>query len=269
MKFARIAVLGVALGAAVGAAVLVRGMLSSEDRTAKVAEKPKFDTVKVLVATSDVGLGKKVVRASMKWQDWPKSAISGRYITQQANPAAADKLAGSTARAQILSGEPIVREKLVKPKGGGFMSAILKSGMRAISVKISPETGAGGFILPNDRVDVIVTRRKRSGGRERNLSDTILENVRVLAIDQALETKKGKDQVVVGKTATVELWPSQAEILALAEASGEISLSLRSLQDSAGNDGSAGDPALLGGRRRKGTITVLRYGVASSVETGR
>lgn len=268
MKFARIAVLGVALGAAVGAALLARGMLPSGDKKAMEAAKPKFDTTKVLVAVKDVGLGKKVMSGSMKWQEWPKSAVTSRYITQQENPKAFKDLSGSIARAPLLAGEPIVREKLVKLNSGGFMSAMLNSGMRAVSVKISPETGAGGFILPNDRVDILVTRRIRAGGREKHLSETVLQNIRVLAIDQELETKKDKEQVVVGKTATVELWPSQAEELALAEASGDISLALRSLQDSASNGASPGDPALLRGRR-KGSITVLRYGMSSSVQTGR
>ncbi len=126
-------------------------------------------------------------------------------------PNAIENLSGSIARAPFVTGEPIREAKLVNAKGSGFMAAILPSGMRAISTQISPETGAGGFILPNDHVDVILTRRDRDaekdGGRrhpqQRNHS---LTNVRVLAIDQNVQEKDGQ-KVVVGKTATLELTP--------------------------------------------------------------
>jgi pilus assembly protein CpaB len=116
------------------------------------------------------------------------------------------------------------------------MAAILPTGMRAVSTDISPETGAGGFILPNDHVDVILTRRDKdaeaaNGGTEVHTSETILSNVRVLAIDQTVEEKNGQ-RVVVGKTATLELSPRQSEHLALAHQLGTMSLALRSLVDS-------------------------------------
>ncbi len=115
-------------------------------------------------------------------------------------------------------------------KGSGFMAAILPSGMRAVSTQISPETGAGGFILPNDRVDVIMTPRGRDDKGGERTSETILRNVRVLAIDQTVEEKNGQ-KVVVGKTATLELSPSQAETLALSQQLGVLSLALRSIAD--------------------------------------
>ena len=114
------------------------------------------------------------------------------------------------------------------------MAAILPAGMRAISTEISPETGAGGFILPNDHVDVILSRRdkeaEKAAGVEVHTSETILTNVRVLAIDQTVEEKNGQ-RVVVGKTATLELTPQQAETLARAQQMGTLSLALRSLAD--------------------------------------
>ena len=136
------------------------------------------------------------------------------------------------ARAPFVAGEPIREAKLVDAKGSGFMAAILPHGMRAISTQISPETGAGGFILPNDHVDVILTRRdagKSSGGAQQG-SETILSNVRVLAIDQNVAEKNGR-KVVVGKTATLELSSPQAETLALAQHLGTLSLALRSITD--------------------------------------
>ena len=121
------------------------------------------------------------------------------------------------------------------------MAAVLDKGMRAVSTEISPETGAGGFILPNDRVDVILSRRDReaekAGGADAQVSETILTNVRVLAIDQTLEEKNGQ-RVVVGKTATLELTPRQAETLALSRQLGTLSLALRSLADAGDNDAS-------------------------------
>jgi len=162
-----------------------------------------------------------------------------------------------------VTGEPIREVKLVNAKGAGFMAAILPSGMRAISTQISPETGAGGFILPNDHVDVILTRRERdadkAAGGDSHSSETILSNVRVLAIDQAVEEKNGQ-RVVVGKTATLELSPSQAETLALSQQLGSLSLALRSLTDATRDDRAAEEKA---GGRRGGGVNVVRFGVGT------
>ena len=129
----------------------------------------------------------------------------------------------------VAAGEPIREPKVVIAKGGGFMAAILPPGMRAVSLDISPDTGAGGFILPNDHVDVLLTRHdkaaEKAGGVEKFVSETILRNVRVLAVDQTVEEKDGK-KVVVGKTATIELDPQQAETLALSRQLGTLSLAL-------------------------------------------
>ena len=142
------------------------------------------------------------------------------------------------------------------------MAAILPSGMRAISVEISPETGAGGFILPNDHVDVILTRRDRlaekSAGVEIHTSEIILPNVRVLAIDQTVEEKNGQ-RVVIGKTATLELSPRQAETLALSRQLGTLSLALRSLVDFNSKD--RPEEVADDGGRRSG-VNVVRFGVA-------
>ena len=157
----------------------------------------------------------------MRWQTWPAAAAGANFIRKNDRPDAIEQLAGSIARAPFVAGEPIREAKLIKAKGSGFMAAILPSGMRAVSTEISPETGAGGFILPNDRVDVILSRRDReaekAAGVEVHTSETILTNVRVLAIDQTVEEKNGQ-RVVVGKTATLELTPRQAETLALSRA---------------------------------------------------
>src|SRR2546425_4214108 len=146
------------------------------------------------------------------------------------------------------------------------MAAILPTGMRAVSTEISPETGAGGFILPNDRVDVILSRRPKDADRKADAepasSETILTNVRVLAIDQTVEEKNGQ-RVVVGKTATLEVSPRQAETLALSRQLGTLSLALRSLVDFNSKDGPAPDDG--GGRR--GSVNIVRFGVTTPTTT--
>jgi pilus assembly protein CpaB len=159
-------------------------------------------------------------------------------------------------------GEPIREQKLVKANGSGFMAAILPAGMRAVSTEISPETGAGGFILPNDRVDVILSKREknpdRSGSADVVHSETILANVRVLAIDQAPKEKDGQNNVV-GKTVTLELKPEQSEALARARQSGTLSLALRSIADLNAVATQADDQS----SRRSDSVNVVRYGVSN------
>lgn len=266
MKLARVALLVIALGAAGGAAYMARSIISTPEPPKVVEQVVRtIETEQVLVTAEDVRMGEVIKPDKLQWQDWPRDALTERYITKGARGNAIDDVAGSIARTPLMAGEPINEAKLVKPGRGGLMSAILPQGKRAISTKISPETGAGGFILPNDKVDVILTRREGSGegqGGNSFFSETILENVRVLAIDQTISEKDGK-QVVVGKTATVELTPSQAERLALAKELGELSLALRSLADS-GDNAPANDD-----RTKNGTVKILRFGVSSQVSTTR
>ncbi len=266
MNKARIAILGLALVAAGGAALLVRGMAGGEPRT---VEAPRIETTQVLVAAKDIELGSLVVSGHLRWQEWPREAVTSTLVTRDRAPNAISNFAGSTVRVPFIEGEPIIDRKIIRPDSGGFMAAILPEGMRAISVRISPETGAGGFILPNDRVDIIVTRRTRVGtsSREAHVSETVLTNVRVLAIDQTFRDNDDGEQVVIGKTATVELHPEQAETMALAEAMGDISLALRSIKDSAGlsidENGPRTSGSMLNGGRGRGSVTFLRYGVTS------
>jgi pilus assembly protein CpaB len=139
------------------------------------------------------------------------------------------------------------------------MTAILPSGMRAVSTDVTPETGAAGFILPNDRVDVILSRREREGGAEVHVSETILSNVRVLAIDQTVE-EKGGQRVVVGRTATLELTQRQAETLVVSRTMGQVSLTLRSLVDASGESTDTDTEET--GSRRIG-VSIVRYGVTT------
>jgi pilus assembly protein CpaB len=233
MKSARIIVLAIALIAGGLAAYLASGS-SDKAPEAPVAQLP---TVDVLVANGDIGLGQTVGPESLVWQTWTQSTASGGFIRRSDRPQAATELAGSIARAPFIAGEPIRELKLVKANGSGFMAAILPTGMRAVSTEISAETGAGGFILPNDRVDVILTKRTHApqspdGSVPPDIitSSVALANIRVLAIDQAPKERDGQN-AVLGKTATLEVTPSDAEMLAQVHQEGTLSLSLRSIAD--------------------------------------
>lgn len=231
MKPARLIVLGIAVVA--GAAAF---MLSGGERVPAPVQivRPASETVEILVAKNDIGVGRAVTQDDLSWQPWPIAAAGPLFIRRTDRPNALTEFKGAVARAPFIAGEPIREQKLVRADGAGFLSAILPAGMRAISTEISAETGAGGFILPNDHVDVILTRRDQQAGGDNITSDTILRNVRVLAIDQTVEEKNGQ-KVVVGKTATLELGPQQTEILAQARQRGTISLALRSLADARPN----------------------------------
>jgi pilus assembly protein CpaB len=198
----------------------------------------------------------------MQWQTWPAATASSTFIRRNERPDATTQIAGSIARAPFIAGEPIREPKLVKAIGSGFMAAILPAGMRAVSTEISPETGAGGFILPNDRVDVLLSKREKNpdknGSADIVNSEIILANVRVLAIDQAPKEKDGQN-AVVGRTVTLELKPEQAETLARSRQSGTLTLALRSIADLNAVDTRSDENAT----RRSGSINVVRYGVAS------
>ena len=233
MNTARIVVLAIALGAGGIAAYLASGVESSKTPPpAPVAELP---TVEVLVAKNDINLCQAVKPEDLQWQVWPASTASNSFIRKSDRPDAAKELTGSIVRVAMMAGEPIREQKLVKADGSGFMAAILPSGMRAISTEISAETGAGGFILPNDRVDVLLTRHfknpdQRSGMPDIVQTEVVLHNVRVLAIDQAPKEKDGQN-AVLGKTVTLELKPDQTTALAAARQAGSLSLALRSIAD--------------------------------------
>jgi pilus assembly protein CpaB len=260
MKSARIVVLAVAIGAG-GFAALLAGR--SEKPPEVTPEAVKVDTVDVLVARADIPMGQSVSPGDVQWQAWPASASTGNFIRKINRPQAIEDLADMIARVPFVAGEPIREAKLVNAKGSGFMAAILPTGMRAVSTQISPETGAGGFILPNDRVDVILTRRDanvdKTGGGESRTSETVLSNIRVLAIDQNVEEKNGQ-KVVVGKTATLELSPSQAETLVLSQQIGTLSLSLRSITDASHDDA----PTDTENSSKRNSVNVIRFGVSTT-----
>lgn len=257
MSPARIIILVVALVAGLGAALLIRRPKTDSTPVTRYEAAP---TVPVLVAAADIPVGNTLSEADLRWLDWPAAGVPAGVIRKDEAPEVEKELIGQLARVAIQGSEPIRREKLIRTDGTGFLSAVLPSGKRAIAISTDSRGAntAGGFILPNDRVDVIRTFEEDSGGRrgdrnsENYVSETILTNVRVLAIGQNIQERNG-EKVVVGETATLELDPRQVEIVAQGQKGGTLSLALRSLKDA----NEAARPAEEGG------MTLVRYGVTS------
>ena len=260
MKAARLVVLTVALAAG-GVAAMLAGR-SAKQPAPKVAPVAQLATVDILVAKTDIPVGNKISPSDVVWQAWPENANTGNFIRRKQHPTAIEGLTGSIARAPFVAGEPIRQAKLVQAKGSGYMAAILPSGMRAVSIGVSAESGASGFILPNDHVDIVLTRRDREAekatGTETYTSRTILNDVRVLAIDQNVAEKDGQ-KVVVGKTATLELTPKQVETIELSRQIGSLSLALRSITDI----GKATPKAESDNRPEHDAVNVVRFGVTT------
>jgi len=302
MKPARIIVICVAAVAAIGLALVVRAMGSPSKTPTAVAAAavPARPMAKVLVAAKDLQPGQRLTEGDLDWKDWPVDEVNPAFITDGSVPlpaaaaataaakpadkpegavasvtrAAADlatggakaDFIGSVVREPILAGEPIVGRKIVRAGDSGYMAAYLEPGMRAMAIRVTVETAAGGFILPGDRVDVLLTRETnlsnvgaQEGDRSKFASSTVMQNVKVLAIDQS--TRAGDDeQAVVGATATLEVGPRDAEALALAKSEGELSLVLRSYADTGGPSGRVAPVA-----RQSTAVRVYRGGAPEVV----
>ena len=186
----------------------------------------------VLVATIDLPAGTFLNKAHLRWQSWPDRSLPESYFvkpgaTKGEDPAASLGMLGAVVRRGISAGEPIVRGRVLKPGDRGFLAAVLRPGYRAMAVKVNATTGISGLIFPGDRVDLILTHTIKRGETERRASETVLTNVRVLAIDQVLNDQSSDPKL--GKNATLELTPKQSEMLAVLRELGTLSLALRSL----------------------------------------
>jgi len=246
-------------GAAAAGAGLIATRIGTRDavvpqQVAVQPAEPPIALEDVLVAAKDIGIGKGVDADSLTWKPWPKDGLNEGYIQRSGEPDAVTDLKGMLARSPILAGEPIRKAKLVR-SDRGFLSAVLPEGMRAVAVRVNAASTAGGFILPEDRVDILLVRQKDANEA---VAETILTDVRVLAIDQSVQ-QTGDDKqpsIVAQNTATLELTPDQTELVTQAQQIGSISLALRSLVD-------ADQPAA---RQRKPTgIAVVKFGVVSRV----
>lgn len=295
MGAVRIIVLAVAAVAAIGLFVMMRSMASGPKPTTVVAapapvEKPM---AQVLVAKRDLPVGTRITAADVGWQPWPADALNPSFITDGSAPAApppppataqgkaaqkaekavkaaASMLSGSNApqavvgavvREPILSGEPVTERKIVRGGEGGFMAAVLQPGMRAMALPVTVETGAGGFILPGDRVDVLQNRRAEASGggagAQETVATVIMRNLRVLAIDQTTEPQKDA-KAMVGAVATLEVPARDEEVISKAKSQGDLVLALRSYADAGGPSGRG-----VGGDNTR--VRVWRAGQASEV----
>jgi pilus assembly protein CpaB len=261
MKAARLVVLGVAI-----AAGGVAAYLASHSRQASPPEVAKapvvaLETTDVLVAKTNLGRGDVIGANQIGWQVWPKASANGNFITRDSRPKAVEQLTGAIVRVPLAAGQPIFDPMVVLAKGSGFLAAILPKGMRAVAMDITAENAAGGFILPEDHVDILLTHHdkgaEKATGNEKIVTDTILRNVRVLAVDQSVEEKSGQ-KVAVGRTATIALTPQQAETLAMSRQLGTLSLALRSLVDSQSPTPEGGVASEHGS-----SIQTVRFGVST------
>ncbi|MBL6852238.1 MAG: Flp pilus assembly protein CpaB [Alphaproteobacteria bacterium] len=266
MDMRRMIVLGIAVVAAIAAVFLVRGMMGggTPQAGALIAPVRQIPTAEVLVASTPIQPGTPLNPSLVHWQSWPRSAVDSSFITREATPDLAAALNGTVTRAPIVEGEPLSNTKFVHSDAAGFMAATLTPGNRAISIPVTVESGAGGFILPNDRVDLMMTEVV-SDNPKRYAAHVVLTNIRVLAMDQTV--KQDKDQkTVIARTATLEVTPAQSRVVARAQAAGPITLTLRPL----GENKSVADTAPANSEdNTDGNVTVIRFGLVATGNNGR
>jgi Flp pilus assembly protein CpaB len=264
MKPARLVIMGVAVLAAGLAGYLALNLTTPQ---VEVTEGPttvieKMPTVDVLVARESMPVGARLNADLLEWKGWPEDVLVEGLIRRDQRPEAVAELDGAVVRLPLFAGEPLRPEKIVD-SSARVMSSLLPAGKRAIATEISVATSAGGFILPNDRVDVIMVRR--NPGVEGFITDVILSNIRVLAIDQRIEENADGSRTAVGTTATLELDPDQAKIIAVAQQMADrLTLSLRSVADAQEAD-DGGAKYLLSGDDGAGHVKVIRNGAVTNI----
>ncbi|MGI9354639.1 MAG: Flp pilus assembly protein CpaB [Rhizobiaceae bacterium] len=262
MKPIQLILIAVALVAALGAGFLMLNLSNQPEPV--VAAAPTTPMAQVLVASDNIPLGNGLTAERLAWQEWPQTGVREGFITQDVAPEAIEEYAPTIARSSFFAGEPIREEKIVR-SDSGYLSAVLPAGKRAIAVKVAASSSAGGFILPNDRVDVVLAHpRIQENGPPVVVTETILENVPVLAIDQVIDDEDG-ETTHVGDTATLQLAPDQVEIISAANAIvGDqfykyLHLALRSVEDS-------GPDQVASTRKPPTRVRLIRFGKAEEVE---
>jgi pilus assembly protein CpaB len=268
MKPSRIVLLLVAiLAGGLAAFLATRG-----DRPVQVVQGPgvviREAKAQILVAAAPIGVGQRLTAKTVEWQDWPEGAVRPEYVTNAAMPDAITEMSGAVARFEFFPGEPIREEKLVRAEQG-YLSAVLAKGMRGVSIAVTAQSASGGFIVPNDHVDVVLTR----SGETEQVSETILHNVKVLAIGSRLgemgstgapsDPDDPRAEVFASEAiATLELDPVQAETVINASRIGQLSLALRSIVDF------TEAPGDIKRRPSNQAVRVIKYGRQSSVMAG-
>jgi pilus assembly protein CpaB len=245
----------VAIVLAGGTAMLARSWLAQQRATearATPMPPPSLPQKSVLVAHGEITRGQILKPADLTWQPWHDGEINQAYIREGTKPI--DAFTGWVARGSFGPGEPITETKIVQPGSRGFAAAALQPGMEAVSVPVTAASDVSGFILPGDHVDVVITHTLPATGKDpgtqQRVAETVLHDVRVLGVDQKLDSKGG--EAIVAHTATLEVTPKQGEMLAVASEIGKLSLSLRSLRASPSEETASDSPADTG----SGTYTL-------------
>lgn len=231
---------------------------------------PPIEHDDVLLAARELQFGALVTDADVRWQQWPKTSRIDGVIRKSASPNGVEDVKGAVVRGQFLPGEPIRMDRLVKGPNAGLMSTMIGPGNRAVAINIdaSGDRSAGGFIVPNDRVDVLRTFRDEEASKQGQgdvmVTQTILSNVRVLAIGQNIQNSDGKP-VVTGGNATLELDLRQTELVVLAQRTGQLSLALRSMMDAMRQQTPAETVATPQSDDK--SLTVVRFGVPTQLRS--
>lgn len=248
---------------AIGGAYFLHANLSRTQPAAVVAgivAPVNPDTDGVLVARSAIRIGERIKADSFEWKTFPKNAISSRFITKKAKPDATTSLIGMVANVDIGEGDPIASNRLTQIGEGGVLAALITPGMRAVSIAITPTQTAGGLVQPGDHVDIVVSRdievvsRSDNATRSEPLASVVIENAKVIAIDQNLGGE-GSTPSLGGQAATLELTPAQVDIVQKADRVGDLSLVVRSLADAQGTPNGAPVARLTQISRRAGANT--------------
>ena len=210
-----------------GTTVLIGRAWLAPREVPQVAAAPAPESPRVLVAQASLAAGQFVRPENLRWQAWPADGVSGNYVTDDKGHI--EDFVGAVVRSALTEGEPITEGRLVRPGDRGFLAAVLTPGNRAVTVNVTMASGIAGFVFPGDRIDLLLTMTLQQENVKipRHASETLLTNLRVLAVDQ--RTDDQNKEVVVAKTATLEVTPKQAEAIAVATDLGNLSLSLRSI----------------------------------------
>ncbi|MFZ5608464.1 MAG: Flp pilus assembly protein CpaB [Pseudomonadota bacterium] len=225
----------IAVAIAAAAAMFARSLVGDQPAAAPViSTAAPADAVKILVAANALPVGRLMEAKDYGWKAWPKDGVDDRYVREEGfDP---QSLVGKVVRHSMVAGEPVTMSKLVGPGERGFLAAILSPGMRAITVPINQTSGIAGFIFPGDRVDIILSHAiEDAKGSRRKVSETVLYNVRILAVDQRTDDQTNKP--ALGQTVTLEVTPKIAEAISVLRELGDLSLSLRSLALNEDKDG--------------------------------
>jgi len=215
-------------------AVTARTMIGGTTQQAIAAAPAEPTGPQVLVATKTLPPGTIIGPDAVRYQTWPKDLVDNAYYIKGQQPGVA-AVQGTVVRYTVTAGQPITQGAVIKPGDRGFLAAALAPGMRAVSISVTTQASVAGFVFPGDRVDLLLTQTVAGGGDQPlKASETIIRNLRVLATDQKTDKTSdadGKTQVVAFSNVTLEATPKIAEKIAVAQAVGTLSLSLRSIAD--------------------------------------